>query len=276
MAKVENEYGAKVRGKMNKKSNEVHRVINGREYVHTIEHPYDGPASKAQKAHRSNFGKVCGIVNIIMADPIQVEEWEKRMNDYNRSIAPYKTPYPQRFKTVRQFVYAVISNQIEQSPAAKRRKAKLPATLPKDVKLQIKSFADLSAQELYEILKARFAVFVAELHTHSMDEDNIDYLATHFYLRRNGLVIAYARLYPDAQKNVLWIGRMVSLDRGKGYAKYLMTQIISEARSRNAHALHLHSPLQTVPFFQKLGFLSVGELFIEAEKQYVCMEMALE
>ena len=276
MAIVSNVDGKKVRGKMNKKSNEVHRIINGREFLHTIENPYEGPASKAQKLHRSNFGKVSAIVNTIMANPEQVAQYKQKMEEYNRSINPFHPPFPKRFLTVRQYLYAVVGDQIQQSSSVKKRKASLPPTLPKDVQFQSKPFSSLTTKELYEILKARFTVFVAEQHIHYVDEDNIDYLATHFSLRRKGLVIAYARMFPYKEKGVYTIGRMLTIDRGKGFAKYLMEQIVSEARARQANTLRLHAQIQAIPFYQHLGFHTVGEIFNKAEIPHVLMEMTLD
>ena len=280
MAKIDNLDAAQVHGKTNKKSKEVNRVIHGKGYRHTVENPYDGPASKAQKLHRSNFGKVSAIVNTIMADPEQVAEWDAKRKEYNRSLYANPTsatpPSAQPFETVRKYLYAVIGNQVEQSPAAKRRKARLPLTLPKGIRFQAKQFSDLTTKELYEILKARFTVFVGEQHIHYVDEDNIDYLATHFSLRRQGLVLAYARMFPAKEKGVYTIGRMLTIDRGQGFAKYLMTRIVEEARARKAHKLRLHAQLQAAPFYEHLGFRTVGDIFSEAELPHVLMEMTLD
>ena len=275
MAKVKNLDSFQRQGKLNKKSKEVHRIRNGREYIHTIENPYEGPASKAQKAHRSLFGKTNSIVNAIMADPAQVQEWKARMDEHNRSVTLYLPPFPKRYKTVRSYAYFVVSEQLKQTPAAKRRRAKLPITLPKGYKLQIKSFPELSAAEIYEILKARFIVFVGEQHIHYTDEDNIDYLATHFSIRKNGLVLAYARLFPSADKDVLTIGRMLTVERGKGLAKYIMQQIVSYAKNEGAHTLRLHAQMHAVAFYEKLGFHTAGDTFTEAEIPHIHMEMQL-
>ncbi len=275
MARVNTADGSKVHGKLNKKDNQVHRVINGREFVHAVENPYDGPASKNQKAHRTIFGQTNAVINTILADPAQKAEWRKRMEDYNRSVNAMLPDHPKRFATVRQYAYFVISEQLKQTPAAKQRKSRLPLTLPKELKLHVKRFPELSAAEIYEILKARFTVFVGEQHIHYLDEDNIDYIATHFALRRKGTVIAYARLFPDKPKGVFSVGRLLTIERGKGYAKYLMQQIIHEARTQGAHALRLHAQTYTVPFYKKLGFRAVGEPFIEAEIPHILMEMPL-
>ena len=275
MAKVNKQNRSLVSGKMNKKSNEVHRVRNGREFVHTIEKEYVDDPSKAQKAHRSIFGKTNSIVNSIMADPAQMQEWTKRKEEYNRSGIPFRPPFPKRFQTVRSYAYHVISEQLKQTPAAVRRNARLPYTLPKGYKLQIKSFTELTAAEIYEILKARSIVFVGEQHIHYTDEDNIDYLATHFSIRKNGLVLAYARLFPCAEKGVYMLGRLLTLERGKGFAAYLLSQIRDYAANLGAHTLRLHAQLQVVPFYEKLGFQPSGDTFIEAEIPHIQMEMQL-
>lgn len=276
MATVDHLEGSQVRGKMNKQSKEIHRIRNGREFVHTVKNEYAGPPTKAQKLQRSVFGKTNAIVNRIMSDPDQVQEWEAKMKDYHRSLADKILLNPKRYNTVRSFVYATISEQLRQTPAAKRRKAHLPLTLPKGVRFQIKHFSELSATELYEILKARFTVFVTEQHIHYIDEDNIDYLATHFTVRQKGLVLAYARTFPDSEKGVLCIGRMLTIPRGRGFAKYIMGQIISFARAQKMTTLRLHAQTQAVSFYQKLGFSTVGDIFIEAEIPHVMMEMELE
>lgn len=167
------------------------------------------------------------------------------------------------------------SEQQKQIPVSQRGNAQQPLALPQGYNLQIKSFPELSAAEIYEILKARFIVFVGEQHIHYTDEDNIDYLATHFSVRKNGIVLAYARLFPSAEKGVLLIGRMLTVERGKGLAKYIMQQIVSYAKNAGAHTLRLHAQMHAVAFYEKLGFHTAGETFIEAEIPHIHMEMQL-
>jgi ElaA protein len=275
MAIVDTKNGDQRRGKLNKKSKEVHRIVNGKEHVYSIENPYQGPPSDAQKLQRSIFGKTTAVVNVIMSDPEQVKIWQERMEQHNQSIAPYLPPYPKRFKTLRKYIHTVISEQISKKPSLRRRKAKLPVTLPRGVRLQVKSFSDLSAAELYEILKARFTVFVAEQHIIYVDEDNIDYSALHFAIRRKGLVIAYARLFEDTEKGIWNVGRMLTIERNKGYGKYLMLQMMEVARSKGADTLRLHAQIHAVPFYEHLGFHTVGDIFTEADIPHILMEIPL-
>ena len=275
MATVNNIDYSQKQGKLNKKDNVIHRVRNGKEHVYSIVDPYRGPASKAQNDHRKLFGKVNSIVNIIMADPQQKTKWTARKEEHNQSVAPYKPPFAKRFKTTRQYVFAVVSDQLKRQSAAKSRKSTENLLLPKGVTLHIDSFADLSAADMYEILKARYAVFTMEQGIIYLDEDNVDYLATHLSLRRNGLVIAYARLFPDAEPGVLRIGRMFTVERGKGFGKYLMTQIIDEAKRQDANKLRMHAQTQAVPFYEHFGFKPIGDIFIEAGISHIMMELHL-
>ncbi|MCR5050068.1 MAG: GNAT family N-acetyltransferase [Paludibacteraceae bacterium] len=264
-------------GKLNKKDNVIHRVRNGKEHMYSIVEPYQGPASKAQKDHRSLFGKVNSIVNHIMADPEQLVEWKARMDQYNRSLNVCQPPFPKRFKTIRQYVFSVVSEQYKKLMANRHNDTDQPTTLPHDITLHIAPFIDLSASDIYEILKARYAVFTLEQHIIYPDEDNIDYVATHISLRRNGLVIAYARLFPEAEKEVMRIGRMLTLtaERGKGLGCYLMNQVIFEAQRQGAAKIRLHAQTHAVPFYQRFGFQPVGDTFYEADIPHLCMEKVL-
>ena len=271
MAKESYVDGRQVHGKISKKSKEVHRVRNGRQHAYEMEIPADDP-SKAQKLQRSVFGETNAIVNRIMQDPEQVKEWQTRMEDYNRSVTPWLPPFPKRFGSVRSYAYAVISEQLCNTPSVKKRRAKLPFRLPRGVKTQIKTFHELSSADLYEILKARFNVFVCEQHIIYLDEDNLDFQAMHFSLLRSGLVIAYARLFHDAESGVMRIGRMLTLERGKGLGKYLMAQMKAYAQSQGAAKLRLHAQIQAVPFYEHLGFHTVGDTFLEADIPHILME----
>ena len=176
----------------------------------------------------------------------------------------------------------VYSQQIEQTPS--------PATqLPKGVSLHIRTFAALSASEIYEILKARYTVFTEEQHIIYLDEDDVDYLATHIYFSRGPRVIAYARLFPDKPGKFLntatynlentpqafLVGRMLTIERGQGLGTRLLHSIVAEAKRQGAQLLRLHAQTQAVPFYEKCGFQTVGDVFTEADIPHILMEMPL-
>lgn len=283
MAKVNNLDFSQVRGKLNRKSNVIHRVRNGREHVYSVENPNTNEPSQAQKSHRSFFGKVNSTVNVIMADPEQVAQWTKRMEEVNRQINPNLPPYPKRFITTRQFVFDTISRQLQQTSKRKTTTPQSSFTLPKGVQLRIKPFSELTPAELYEILKARFNVFYLEQECQYPDLDDIDYAATHIALFRHGKVIAYARLFNALIKenqqpssgNCFCIGRMLTTERGKGFGKYLMLRTLDEARRQGANTILIDAQTHAVGFYENLGFQTTSDVFIEAGIPHVQMQLQL-
>lgn len=278
MAKIDNQDHSLRRGKLNKKDNEIHRVRNGKEHVYSIHDEYEGPASEAQKAHRSNFGKVNSILNRIMADPAQVADFEQRMNAENKKFTAKGLNKP--FHTVRKYVYSVIRDQIELTPPP-------PTQLPKGINLHIRTFADLSTSELYEILKARYAVFTQEQGIIYLDEDDIDYISTHIFLTRGPKVIAYARLFrekiettldPDKCKlvsndSIFCVGRMLTTVRHQGFGSRLMHTLLAEAKRQGAKTIRLHAQIPAVPFYERFGFKPLGDTFLEADIPHILMEL---
>lgn len=280
MAKIDNQDHSLRRGKLNKKDNEIHRVRNGKEHVYSIHDEYEGPASEAQKAHRSNFGKINSIVNRIMADPAQVADFEQRMEAANKQFTAKGLNKP--FHTVRKYVYSVIRDQIELAPPPQTQ-------LPKGVNLHIRTFADLSTSELYEILKARYAVFTQEQGIIYLDEDDIDYISTHIFLTRGPIVVAYARLFREKVETVLnkekprlesndaifFIGRMLTTVRHQGFGSRLMHTLLAEAKRQGAKTIRLHAQIPAVPFYERFGFHPVGDIFEEANIPHQLMELTL-
>ena len=275
MAKVHNLDYSLRSGKLSKSSNEIHRVRNDQQFVHRIENPNTKPPSEAQRLYRAKYGRVNSKVNVIMGNPEQVAMFDKQRLQHNRNKKhPLANP-DKKYLTTRMFVFDIFMRQENMSSEVQAMQAALPPTLPKGVTAQILPFASLSTIELYEILKARFRVFVGEQHIHYLDEDDIDLLATHLSLRRHGQVIAYARIFITNQPGTMCVGRMLTTERGKGFGKYLMKLIISEAKRQGATSLQLHAQMHAKAFYEKCGFQAVGDTFIEADIPHIMMELLL-
>lgn len=92
---------------------------------------------------------------------------------------------------------------------------------------QFKHFNDLSVGELYDILQLRAEIFVVEQNCVYNDLDELDKVAIHQFLTKNGLIIAYARLLQqDTRFPDFSIGRVVvkHSERGTGLGKLLMNE----------------------------------------------------
>lgn len=272
MARIENTDHTLVHGKLNKKADKTFRTRNGQQFAYSS-NKKPGTASPAQKAHRSLFGKVNSIVNVIMADPAQTAEWEKRRLAFNKHAA--LTQQTQSFKTTRQFVHHSIKAQLLEQQATKRRTKPIKRALPKGLTFHCKHFSELTNTELYEILKARFSVFYMEQHCYYQDMDNIDYSAFHLTIRRQGQVIAYARLFQGSEPGIWHLGRMLSIERAKGYGTFIMKQAATEAKKHGASTIEIHAQTQAEPFYSKLGFHTFSGIFMEAEIPHVLMRQDL-
>ena len=79
----------------------------------------------------------------------------------------------------------------------------------------IKEFDELSAKELYEILKSRAEIFVKEQNITYVDEDDVDYRSLHVFGMEGDRVCAYLRAYQESSDWVR-IGRVLTRMHGKG------------------------------------------------------------
>ena len=271
MAKVKDLTFPKTSGKLNKKDDKIYRVRNGKQQSYTASEN-SVPPSKAQNAHRKLFGKVTAIVNAIVADPVQNAEWNQKRIAYNKHLVAMQDMVSKRYKTVRSFAHFIISTQLEKAESRKRRRKAISKALPKGFKLHIKHFADLSTTELYEIIKSRFNVFYLEQQICYPDLDDIDYSATHFALFHKGHVIAYARFIPGVTPDEAVIGRLLTIERNKGFGKYIMQQIEHYAQTQGFQSLSLHAQVQTVPFYEALGYTTDGDIFDEAGIPHILMK----
>ena len=137
-----------------------------------------------------------------------------------------------------------------------------------------KTFSELSAKEIYEILKARMEVFLLEQHIVCLDIDGVDYEALHVFLEENGRVQGYLRAfrYEDAVK----IGRVLTREHGKGLGKKLMEYAMPKIKDHfGSDKIILHSQKQAEGFYKKLGFVTVSDEYLEEGVPHVTMELGI-
>ncbi len=136
-----------------------------------------------------------------------------------------------------------------------------------------KLFEELTAAEVYEILKVRSRVFLLEQNIIYLDEDDIDYDSLHCFFTENGQVTAYLRAFPDNEK--IRIGRVLTIARGKGLGRLLMEQSVEAARKRfGTRAVIMNAQKHAEGFYKKLGFTVTSEDFLEEGVVHVEMELA--
>lgn len=135
-----------------------------------------------------------------------------------------------------------------------------------------KLFSELTAAEIYEILKVRAQVFQMEQNIHYLDEDNVDYDSLHCFFEENGQVTAYLRAFPDNGK--IRVGRVLTITRGQGHGRRLMERSVRATRERfGALDIIMDAQKHAEGFYKKLGFVTTSDEFIE--EGIVHVEMVL-
>jgi len=123
----------------------------------------------------------------------------------------------------------------------------------------------VSEEELKRVFAIRLRVFVREQGVpEEIELDEDDPKAIHFLARVRRRAVGTARLVLKNRRAK--IGRMAVLKsyRGKGVGKALLKRAIESARKSGAKTMYLHAQIPVIGFYEKMGFHSVGRVFVEA------------
>lgn len=136
-----------------------------------------------------------------------------------------------------------------------------------------KKFDELSSRELYEILRSRAEIFVVEQGIKYVDMDGIDYNSLHCFVEDGERMIAYLRAFYDNDGSVK-IGRVLTLDHGKGVGRTLMESALEAIREKlPTHLIYVNAQEHAKGFYEKLGFVTVSDIFYEENIPHIRMEL---
>lgn len=131
------------------------------------------------------------------------------------------------------------------------------------MELVVKTFQELNTYELYEILRVRAAVFVVEQACAYQDVDGIDPRAVHAFLRDEGGLRAYLRVF-EKDERTAQMGRMLTTQRGRGYGGTLLKEGIRVARDvLNKNVICIEAQTYAIGFYEREGFRVASEEFLE-------------
>lgn len=134
-----------------------------------------------------------------------------------------------------------------------------------------KFFDELSARELYEIVRARQEIFLMEQGIICRDFDGIDYNSLYCCLFEGEKVVAYLRAYRGDDGRV-HIGRVLSIRHKEGLGRRLMELSIPVIKERlQCEQITLHSQKHAEGFYLKLGFVTESDVFMEEGIPHVRM-----
>lgn len=138
-------------------------------------------------------------------------------------------------------------------------------------------FEELTAAELYEMLKLRVDVFVVEQNCPYPELDNLDQQSVHLAYREDGKILAYARLVPGEIKyGVPSIGRVIvnPAARGRGLARELMNRSIDFIFTEwQPSEIRLQGQLYLKEFYQSFGFNSISDVYDEDGIPHLDMQL---
>ena len=138
--------------------------------------------------------------------------------------------------------------------------------------------------QMREALEVRRRVFIEEQHVpedeeidaHDADPAGVT-TCLHVLVRRAGQPVATGRLLlaePDGRPH---IGRVAVLaeHRRQGIGRAVMRALHDLARFRNARSITLAAQLQAMPFYERLGYVARGPIFLDANIEHRWMDVEL-
>lgn len=145
---------------------------------------------------------------------------------------------------------------------------------------QVKTFEQLTNNELYDALKLRIDVFVVEQTCYYPDLDDLDrdVNTLHVFSYQNNNMVAYLRIlakgvcYPE----YIAIGRVIIAPNARqhGYGNQLMQQALATCQQ--------YFPLQNIKmsaqehlekYYQKHGFIRCSEMYLEDGIPHISMKL---
>jgi ElaA protein len=148
-----------------------------------------------------------------------------------------------------------------------------------EITTEWRRFDELTAGELYELLRFRQSIFVVEQACAYPDLDGLDQNAWHLTARLAGELIGYLRLTAiTGPTPIVRIGRVAvsrSLRRD-GVGRMLMEKALIVCRECfPLQAIALGAQVPLVPFYERLGFVTASEPYDDFGVVHVEMVLRL-
>ena len=131
---------------------------------------------------------------------------------------------------------------------------------------QHKWTTDLESQTYKDALQIRHKVFVDEQKVPvDLEIDDLEAVTEHIVLYKEDQPVATARIL-ELENATYKVQRVATLKpfRGQGYGAELMAQIEAHVSHLNAQKLVLGAQNTAIPFYEKLGYTTHGDEFMDA------------
>ena len=150
----------------------------------------------------------------------------------------------------------------------------------KKIKFNIKSFYDLSNDEIYEIAKVRYEVFVCEQEiTCENDFDDKDKECMHTLAYYEDKLVGYCRILPSGLAyEKPSIGRVLTLKefRKNNIAQEMIQKSVDFVRENwKEEEIILSSQLHAKRLYEIIGFETISDVYDEAGIEHIKMSLKL-
>lgn len=143
------------------------------------------------------------------------------------------------------------------------------------MKIIIKSFTELTSNELYKILQLRSEVFVVEQNCVYQDIDGKDQKALHVIGIKNNKIVAYTRIFkPGDYFLEASIGRVVvkQSERKYNYGHQIVKASIKAIKDNfNETTIKISAQTYLIKFYNSLGFKQIGNEYLEDDIPHIAM-----
>lgn len=149
----------------------------------------------------------------------------------------------------------------------------------KGMESYLRTFSELTNEELYDIAKVRFQVFVMEQKIYYPDLDDLDQVSHHLFIKEDGKIIAYLRILPPGKEYPEpALGRVLTLRRGVGLGKKIIQEGIEAAiRLYRPSVIKVEAQKQAKGFYEKCGFTDDGKgIFLDAGIEHLEMSYRVQ
>ncbi|MGK0552102.1 GNAT family N-acetyltransferase [Enterococcus faecalis] len=129
---------------------------------------------------------------------------------------------------------------------------------------QVKSFAELTTKEFFNIARERIAVFVVEQQCPYQEIDEIDEVALHTWLEEDGAIIGYTRIYTEG--TTVSFGRVLikKSQRRRQLGKKLVAATLAEIEKRYPkQPIVIGGQAYLKEFYESFGFVITSALYLE-------------
>ena len=141
--------------------------------------------------------------------------------------------------------------------------------------ISIKTFSELTLQQLYDLLQLRSEIFVVEQNCVYQDIDGKDQQAFHILGYKEDLLVAYTRCFPPGiYFKEPAIGRVLvrKSERINSYGHQIMKTSIQSLESRFPDtSIKLSAHTYLTAFYESHGFKQIGEGYLEDGIPHIAM-----